>query len=225
MNKKQVFAVIPAYNEETKIEQVIRDIDRYVDKIVVVDDASTDKTVDKVKNKKAMVLKHLINLGPGAAIQTGFEYAAANDADIVITFDADGQFKSSEIPLLIRPIVEENFDVVLGSRFLGKALNIPRSRLFIIKMGILFTRVFLGVKLTDTHNGFRALNRRAIKTIKISQNRWAHPSDIMYQIIKNKLRYKEVPVTILYNEYTKRKGQKNLNALGVIFDLITERLV
>lgn len=221
---EKIFAVIPAFNEEGRIGQVIKDIEKFVDKIIVIDDGSTDQTATRVQSRKAVVLKHLCNLGQGAAFQTGFEYARRSKAEIVITYDADGQFKASEIPNLLRPILQKEADIVLGSRFLGQAENITLRKLITLKLGIIFTLIFSEINLTDTHNGFRALNRKALKKIMITQNRMAHASEIIDQIKKNKLKYKEVPVTVLYDNYTRQKGQSVFNALRIAFDLVSKRL-
>lgn len=220
-----VVAVIPAYNEEKKIGKVIREVAQYVDKMIVIDDGSADHTAEQAKHRKSIILKHLINLGQGAALQTGFEYAKKIKSDIIVTFDADGQFEPSEIKDIVKPIIKNRADVVLGSRFLGKTINIPSSRLIVLRMGIFFTYLFSNIKLTDTHNGFRAFNKKAFSKINILHNRWAHPSDIIYQVSKNKFRIIEVPVTIRYTNYSKSKGQSNFEALRIPFELVARALI
>lgn len=216
-----IVAVIPAYNEEDRIEKVIKSIEKYVNLIVVVDDGSTDKTVDKIKSKKVLILRHEINLGQGASLQTGFDYAKRLQPDVVITYDADGQFEPSDIPKVIRPILKGKYDIVLGSRFLGKTINLPLSKHFVLKSGVLFTRIFSGVNVTDTHNGFRALNQNALKKIHIIHNRMAHASEIIDQTKEYKLKYKEVPVTV---KYLTKVNQSSLNAFTILFDLISKKL-
>lgn len=222
--KKKIFIIIPAYNESKKVGRVVNEVAKYVDKIVVVDDGSNDGTEEMVKNKKAVVLTHIINLGQGAALQTGFEYAKGNKADIVVTFDADGQFLASEIPEIVAPIIKDRTDVALGSRFLGKTKNIPFMRLFVLKFGLIFTKIFSNIDLSDTHNGFRAFSLSAIAKMQIVHNRWAHPSDIIYQIAKNQFKFVEVPVTVSYTSYSKSKGQSNFEALRIPLDLILRSL-
>lgn len=233
----KVVAVIPAYNEEKKIGKVVNEVARYVDTVVVIDDGSADDTVEILKKWKVekqiipsewgkwKILCHPINLGQGAALQTGFEYAKKLGADITITYDADGQFKASDIPKFIGPIKEGKADVVLGSRFLGKAVNIPRGRLLVLRLGIFFTYLFSNIKLTDAHNGFRAFNKKALSKMNIKHNRWAHPSDVIYQIAANRFRVVEVPVTVKYTKYTLAKGQSSLEALRIPFELVTKALL
>lgn len=224
MNSRGIFIIIPAFNEEKRIGKVIKDIEEFVDTIVIVDDGSSDKTSLQVKSKKAVVLRHLFNLGQGAAIQTGLDYAKKMQAKVVITFDADGQFMPSEIPQVIRPILEDKAEVVLGSRFLGRTINIPISRLITLKLGVIFTRIFSGLNLSDTYNGFRALSSSAIRKIKITQNRMAHASEIIDLIKTNNLKFIEVPVTVSYNRYTFNKGLKNYNSLKLFIDLMLKKL-
>lgn len=222
--KSKVAVIIPAYNEDKTIAGVIKAVSKYTDKVIVIDDGSKDRTATKVKGKKAILLRHIINLGQGAAIQTGFDYAKEIGADIVVTFDADGQFKASQIRDMIKPIINRKADVVLGSRFLGRVRNIPPLRHAILKAGILFTSFFSRIKLSDTHNGFRAFSKYAYGLMDIRHNRWAHPSDIIYQISKNRFRVTEVPVNVDYTAYSIKKGQRNIEAIKIPFQLIAKAL-
>jgi len=222
--KNKIVVVIAAYNEEKKIKAVVDSVAKYADLIVVVDDGSKDKTSHVVNNKKAVVLRHCINLGQGAALQTGFEYAKKLDPDVVVTYDADGQFLAEEITSIIKPILDKKTDVVLGSRFLGKTINMSPVRKYILKLGILFTWIFSEIKLTDTHNGFRALSKKALESIEITQNRMAHASEIIDEIKRKNLSYLEVPVTVKYDDYSKQKGQSSLNSVKILIELITNKL-
>jgi len=222
--KKNIVVVIAAYNEEKKIKTVVDSVAKYVDLVVVVDDGSKDKTFEMVNNKKAVVLRHCINLGQGAALQTGFEYVKKMSPKVVVTYDADGQFLAEEIPSMVKPILEKKVDVVLGSRFLGKTINMSPVRKYMLKLGILFTWVFSEIKLTDTHNGFRALSKKALESIKITQNRMAHASEIIDEIKRNNLSYLEMPVTVKYDDYSKQKGQSSLNSVKIFLELISKEL-
>lgn len=222
--KQKVIVVIPAYNEAKMIHQVLVSVAKYVDKIIVVDDASTDDTYLQARYKKTIVLRHAVNLGQGAALQTGFEYAKLLAPDIVVTFDADGQFNSSEIPLLVSLLLRKRVDVVLGSRFLGKTINMPFTRRLTLKGGIIFTSIFSNIKLSDTHNGFRVINHNALKKLVITQNRMEHASEIIDQIARNNLKYIEAPVTVRYSTYSLNKGQKTLGGLKIILNLIFDKI-
>lgn len=218
------FIIISAYNEETRIIKVLEDLKKHnYSKLIVIDDGSTDNTKQIAKKHGAIVLSHIINRGRGAAVQTGFDYALKNNAEIVVTMDGDGQHQAKDIESLIKPIKEKKVDVVLGSRFLEKRDKVPKLRKFLLKGSILAERIFLnGIKLTDAHNGFRAFSQEAIKKINITMNDRAYCSDLVEQIKKNKLKYAEVPVDIIYTKETLKKGL-SIEAIKVFIKMILKR--
>lgn len=222
--------VIAAYNEGKSIGKVVSGIPKSFEGIkavdcIVVDDGSKDKTAQAAKEVGAIVVCHPINRGQGAALKTGFDYALSEDYDIVVTFDADGQHKGEEIAHIIAPVIKKEVDAVLGSRFLEKkAIRMPKSREAILKMGVLFTRLLSNIKVTDTHNGFRAFSKEALQKIEMKQDRMEHASEILDQLAKHKLSYKEVPVTIEYNDYAKVKGQRNSNAIKIAVKMLLYKL-
>lgn len=228
MNKK-IFCVIPAFNEEKNIEKVLDEVKKHVEEIVVVDDGSSDNTFNIAKDAGAIVLHHMINRGQGAALATGNLYAFKNGADVVVHFDADGQFDASEISLLVEPIIKDEVDVVFGSRFLGKESNLPFVKeKFIIPVGRLVNKVLIGRSLTDPQNGFRALSKKALALIDIRNDGMAHNSEIQHKTFKNNLRYKEVPVTVRYNRF----GQGAFSGRGrgsggikIVKDLLINKLI
>ncbi|MEL6895806.1 MAG: glycosyltransferase family 2 protein, partial [Planctomycetota bacterium] len=158
------------------------------------------------------------------ALQTGIDFALSRGAQMMVTFDADGQHMASEIPSLAAPILAGDADVVLGSRFLGETIDMPRRRRWLLKFAILFTRLTNGLKLTDVHNGFRCLSADAARRIRIRQPRMAHASEILDQIARLGLRYQEVPVTIRYSQETLEKGQRTSDALRIGSDLLADRV-
>jgi len=219
-----IWVIIPAYNEADALRGVIEKIrvvnDRF--EIAVVDDGSRDGTYASVEQLSVHLLRHPANLGQGAALATGIQYALVNGADIIVNFDADGQMTPDDIPLMTREIAENGFDVVLGSRFLDKTpRHMPAAKKVTLKLATLFTRLTTGLKITDTHNGFRAFSARAARAIRITQNRMAHASEILSEIRRNKLKYTEVAVTIQYTNYSKAKGQSIFNSLNILFELLT----
>lgn len=220
---KNVWIVIAAYNEESVIRGVVEDVRERVPNVVVVDDCSRDKTSDEAFAGGAVVVRHSLNRGQGAALQTGTNYALERGADAIIHFDADGQHQSSDIPRFIQALLD-GADIALGSRFLKEGSNVPALRKLVLKCGILFTWFFSGLRLTDTHNGFRALSHTAASRIVIHENRMAHASEILDEIVRLKLRYVEVPTTIIYTNYSQSRGQSSWNALAIVGRLIWRKL-
>ena len=222
MSKQDVWVVIPAYNESEVIASVLSNLQSFDTsyKIVVVDDCSTDDTVAFAKKFNIYVLKHPINLGQGAALATGIQYALSKNAEIIITFDADGQMYPEDIKKLVTKLQNSNYDVVLGSRFLEeKPQGITKSKALTLKLAVLFSKMTTGLRITDTHNGLRAFTADASRKITISQNRMAHASEILTEISRAKLNYCEVPVTIKYTDYSKNKGQSIFNSLNILYEL------
>jgi glycosyltransferase involved in cell wall biosynthesis len=218
--------VIAAYNEQPRLGDTLRRLlDAGYRNVVVVDDGSLDATGEIALKHDVWVLRHLINLGQGAALQTGLAFALKKGADYLVTFDADGQHDPTEIPHLLAPLRAGAADIALGSRFLGKAENIPLTRKLVLKGGVIFTRVFSNIKVSDTHNGFRAMTRDAAGKIRIVQNRMAHASEILDRIREYQLRYVEVPCTIRYSAETMAKGQSSWNAVKIVLQLFLGRLV
>jgi polyprenyl-phospho-N-acetylgalactosaminyl synthase len=232
MSKSYRIAVlIAAYNEGAVLEAVVSTIPRTLKAlgsvdVIVVDDGSVDSTSQVAVRAGAKVLRHPINRGQGAALKTGFDYLIQQGYDIVVTFDADGQHRPDEIKLLVKKLIEERLEIVLGSRFLGKsARNLPPSRKLILKLGVVFTRLISRLRVSDTHNGFRAIAVPALRRMRLVQDRMEHASEIIDQISKQKLRYTEVPVTIEYTDYSRAKGQANGAALKIAGRMIAHKIM
>jgi polyprenyl-phospho-N-acetylgalactosaminyl synthase len=220
----QVYVVIAAYNEAAVIARVVTDVKRAGYPVVVVDDGSKDETVGVAQAAGAVVIRHPFNLGQGAALQTGIDYALAQAAEVVVTFDADGQHRVADIFRLVAALGEEHADFALGSRFLGQAPNLPPLRRLLLKAATAFTRLTTGLRLTDTHNGLRAMTHRGAAAIRLQQNRMAHASELLEQIGASGLRYVERPVTIEYTAYSLAKGQSMGDAVFILMDLFARKL-
>ena len=223
----KVFVVIPAFNEEQVIGRVIEEVKKIVNEVIVVDDGSKDQTSILARQAGARVVRHRLNRGQGAALQTGILSALGLGAEVIVTFDADGQHLASEINQIIKPIISGEAEVTLGSRFLlpSSLSNIPLSKKVILKLATWLTEFYTGLSITDTHNGFRAFSRTAAKNIIIRQDGMAHASEIIEQIKKHNLKFKEVAVTIKYTDYSKQKGQRLTNSFKIAWDLFFRRVI
>jgi glycosyltransferase involved in cell wall biosynthesis len=219
------FIVVAAYNEAAVIAEVVGELLFTYPRVVVVDDGSADGTAAVAREAGAIVLHHSLNRGQGAALQTGFDYCLLHGARYAVTFDADGQHRMEEIALLLEPLRSGRADVALGSRFTGKAPDMPRSRRLVLRLGVLFTRVVSGAQLSDTHNGLRALSRRALAKVRITQDRMAHASELIDQIVRSGLPYVEVPVTIRYTPYSRAKGQRLSGSVKIVADYLSRRIL
>lgn len=220
----KITAVIPAYNEQETTKEVVEQAKPKVTEVILVDDGSTDQTALLAKAAGAEVVSHFLNRGQGAALQTGIKLALKRGADIILTFDADGQHQVEDIEKVVKPILLGEFEVVLGSRFLERSSKIPWVKLIVLKLAVIFTRLTTGLKITDTHNGFRGFSRRAAELINITQDGMAHASEIIAEIKRHKLRFKEAPVKILYTPYSEKKGQSIFASFQILLDLFLGKL-
>jgi polyprenyl-phospho-N-acetylgalactosaminyl synthase len=223
MSFSNVYIVIAAYNEAQSIPSVIPSLLENYPNVIVVDDGSTDDTFGFLRGYPISVLRHIINRGQGAALQTGIRFALEHGAEVVVTFDADGQHAASEIQGLLDPILAGEVDLTLGSRFLGNAHHIPLIRKLLLKAGVLFTRIFSGIKVTDVHNGLRAFSRKAAMSIEIKMDRMGHASEILDQAYQAGLRVREVPVNIYYTPYSIKKGQNTWNIMKVAAEILLNK--
>jgi glycosyltransferase involved in cell wall biosynthesis len=165
-----------------------------------------------------------VNLGQGAALQTGIKFALQQGAEAIVTFDADGQHRPSDIARLVNTLEQTNVDFALGSRFLGSSRGMPLQRKLLLYAAIWFSRAVTGLRLTDTHNGLRAMTREGAQRICLRQNRMAHASELLEQIATSGLPYIEVPVTIEYTGYSLAKGQSLADSVAILFDLSIQKL-
>ena len=219
-----VTVVIPAYNESTVVREVIERVSRVCPSVVVVDDGSSDATGEQARLAGALVVRHAINLGQGAALQTGILCALKRGAEFVVTFDADGQHDPADIVPLVEALRRGNADVALGSRFAGTAVDMPKSRRLMLHAARCVNFVLTGLMLSDAHNGVRAFTRAAAARIRIHQAGMAHATEIVAQIARHKLAYVEVPVTVHYTAYSLEKGQRLSNSFHILMDLFLSGL-
>jgi glycosyltransferase involved in cell wall biosynthesis len=217
--------LIPVYNEATVIGDVIADVRRQFDLVVCVDDGSGDGSAAVARRAGAEVVRHALNLGQGAALRTGFDLLLARPTvDHVITFDADGQHRVEDAIAMLVTARGTDVDVVLGTRAGGHTTGQPLLSRVTLRAGLWYSRRVSGLNLTDTHNGLRVLNRRALSVMLLNQRGMAHASEIEMLVSRHDLSWLEHPVSITYSEYSRAKGQGSLNAFNIVYDLITARL-
>jgi glycosyltransferase involved in cell wall biosynthesis len=227
MKASAVYICIPAFNEAPAIVATIAPLLALGYSVVVVDDASLDETVARLASQPIHLLRHPVNLGQGAALQTATDYALGMGACVIVHFDADGQHPADQIERLLAPIRAGSADVVLGSRFLDAADRsaVPAFRRIALRLARWVNLFFCGRLYSDAHNGFRALSRGAAKQIRLRENGFAHATEILAQIRVQRLRTVEVPVRIVYTEHSQSKGQRLSNAPNIILDLVARRLL
>lgn len=219
------YIIIPLYNEDQVIAKVLTQTLKAFPNVVCVNDGSRDNSAEEVEKTKAILVNHPINLGQGAALQTGIEYALQDPgAEYFVTFDADGQHRLEDVKNMLDVIKKEKLDIVLGSRFLGKVENISTMKKIVLKLAVRFSNKTSGVKLTDTHNGLRVFNRHVAENLNITMNDFAHASEIIERVSEKKFKYAEVPVTIRYTDYSRSKGQPMYNAINIGFDVLLRKL-
>lgn len=221
----KVFVVVPVFNEAPVLREVLTELLSTYPDVVVVDDGSKDDSYLILKELPVWTLRHLINRGQGAAIQTGITFALRKGAEIIVTFDSDGQHDVQDIQKLVRPIEAGEAEVVLGSRFLEEASLIPPTRRLLLKGGIFFTRLTTRLPTTDTHNGLRAFSRKVALNICFTMDGMAHASELFEMIHKEKWRYTEVPVTIRYTPYSLHKGQSPWDLFRILLSLAERRFL
>jgi glycosyltransferase involved in cell wall biosynthesis len=221
----KVWVVIAAFNEAERLGPTLDGLASSGADIIVVDDGSTDHTSAVAAVRPVWIARHPINCGAGAALRTGIAFALGRGADIIVSFDADGQHDPADLPAMVAPIAEGRADVVIGSRFLGRTIDMPWSRGLVLAGARWFTRMSSGIAIGDPHNGLRAFSRAAAERIRITQDRMAHASEIVEQLRTLRLRWLEAPVTVRYTDATLAKGQSSWNAFRIVGQLLAGRVI
>ena len=215
-----VWVVIPLYNEATVIGEVVQGLIPSFSHIVCIDDGSRDGGGDVARIAGATVVTHPINLGQGAALQTGFDFAIERGAGYVVTFDADGQHRVVDAEAMVEQARTEDLAIVFGSRFLDNRTKPGLLKKIVLKTAVAVTNWSTKTKLTDAHNGLRVIRRDALSRIRLKQDRMAHGTEIIVQLGSTGLPYAEHPVEVLYTDYSKAKGQSLWNSFNILIDLV-----
>ncbi len=220
----KIAAVMPAFNEEKVIGQVLLKLKSHVDQIIVVDDGSRDRTSQIAKDHGAIVYRHPINRGLGGALGTGIKAALLNGADVIITVDADGQHDPEEISAMIKPILDGQADVAIGSRFLIKQ-SMPLFRRTGIPFFNLVAFILFGIRSTDSLSGMRAFSKKAAQSLKIRASGMEASLEILKESRALGLKMKEVPIKAIYTEYSTSKGLKFLPGLKFLIKVFASKLI
>ncbi|GLP73434.1 transferase [Mycobacterium antarcticum] len=217
--------MIPAFNEATVISDVVTDVRSAFGNVVCVDDGSRDDTAERAWRAGAHVVRHPVNLGQGAAIQTGVEYARSQPgAAIFATFDADGQHRVADVLRMIGRLTVDDVDIVVGTRFADSApVDMPVLRRLLFPLIAKLSPASRKLRLTDAHNGLRVFNRTVADGLNLTMNGMAHASEIIAEIVDNGWRVAEEPVEILYTDYSMSKGQPLVNGVNIVFDGLLRR--
>ena len=220
-DQRDVWLVVPVYNEAPVIADVVREVRGTFPNVVCVDDGSKDRSAQQIRLSGAHLVCHPVNLGQGAALQTGVEYARSQPgAQYFVTFDADGQHQVKDVERMVERLRHEPLDIVLGTRFHEESESIPFLKRFVLKTVVQLSPALRKLKLTDAHNGLRAFNKTVAEGMNITLNGMGHASQIVEMIAREEWRVAEEPVTILYTEYSMAKGQSLINGVNILFDAL-----
>lgn len=223
---ENVWLVVPLYNEATVIGDVVTHARRTFPNVVCVDDGSKDQSAARALAAGARLVQHPVNMGQGAALQTGFEFALTDpEMSYVVTFDADGQHQVDDVLQMLQRIRRDDLDVIFGSRFLDERTKPSALKKLVLRLAVAYTNLSTGTRLTDAHNGLRVLSRPVVERLDITMNRMAHASEIVaqigaLQIDGRRVRYAEEPVHILYTDYSVSKGQSLWNSVNILVELM-----
>jgi glycosyltransferase involved in cell wall biosynthesis len=222
---KNIFVIIPCYNESSVIRRTVTDVLQKGYTVVVVDDCSKDDSAKELKGLPIYYLRHRVNMGQGAALQTGINFAMKKGAEYFVTFDADGQHDSNDIAGMANVMNEYKTDIVFGSRFLpGAKTNVSGSRSFVLNVARYINYFVSGIMLSDAYNGLRMFNRKAAGVLKITENKMAHATQLQVLAAQHKLAIAEYPNNIHYNAYSKSKGLKNLDGIKIFFEIFLYKI-
>jgi len=225
MAEQDACVVVPVYNEASVLADVLAGLVSRFEHVICIDDGSADASASIVSASGAHLIRHSVNLGQGAALQTGFEWVAGHTSFAhLVTFDADGQHDAGDAFRMLDVARSRDLDVVLGSRSTGSVAGQPRARRWLLQAAVRFSRLTTGLELSDTHNGLRVLSRFAFERIELRQHGMAHASELEHQIARLRLSWGECPVSVSYTDYSRTKGQGNLNSINILADLLASRM-
>ncbi len=225
-DNRDVWVIVPTYNEAAVVRSVVEQLRRDFPNVVGVADGSTDGSPAELLAGGARLVRHPINLGAGAAYQTGIEFALRDPgAELFVTFDADGQHRVEDAVAMVEYLRGVDTEVLIGSRFLGSAEGMTRSRRALLRAATVFERVTSGVALTDAHQGLRVFRRSFAEVLQLKSHDMAWASEFLTRISQHGTSYAEFPVTVRYTDYSRSKGQRSINSVNIGLDIVLNRLL
>lgn len=219
---KKIVVIIPVFNEEKTLARVLREVQKYVDDIVVIDDGSEDSSGEVARQAGVITIRHFLNRGLGAALETGRQAALLFNPDYLITFDADSQHKAEDLPRLLKEAEESKAEIVIGSRLLD-ASGMPFFRIIANKIGNLATFLLFGLKVTDSQSGLRLFSAEAAAKLRLKSNRMEVSSEIIKEIKRHNFKFREIPIKAIYTDYSLSKGQGFWVGLKTLFNLVLQK--
>lgn len=226
MHYGDVWVIVPTYNEAPVVRAVLEGLLERFPNVVAVDDCSTDSSAQEIVASGARLVSHPINMGAGGALQTGVDFALMDPgAELFVTFDADGQHRVADAVAMVDHIRTHGSDVLLGSRFLGAAVNMTRSRRLLLMAGRWFEKMSTGIALTDSHNGLRVFNRSFAEVLNLRMTDMAWATEFLTRAATTGMTVEEFPVTIDYTDYSRTKGQHSINSINIGVDILLNRFL
>ncbi|MEO7130606.1 MAG: glycosyltransferase family 2 protein [Dermatophilaceae bacterium] len=221
-----VWVIVPCYNEGPVVRGVIERVLEHFPNVVAVDDGSRDNSAAEITAAGARLVQHPVNMGAGAASQTGVDFALRDPrAQIFVTFDADGQHQVEDVVAMVQRIREVDVEVLIGSRFLGSVDGMSRSRRALLRAAVIFERVTSGISLTDAHQGLRVFRRSFAEILELKAHDMSWASEFLTRMAEHHTTFAEFPVHVIYTDYSRSKGQKSINSVNIGMDVLINKLL
>jgi glycosyltransferase involved in cell wall biosynthesis len=223
---EDVWVIVPCYNEGPVVRGVIQRVRDHFANVVAVDDGSRDNSAEEIVAAGARLVQHPVNLGAGAAYQTGIDFALRDpNAEIFVTFDADGQHQVEDVVAMVDHLRKVDPEVLIGSRFLGSVDGMSPSRRALLKAAVVFERLTSGIALTDAHQGLRVFRRSFAQILDMQSHDMSWASEFLTRMAEHHTTYEEYPVHVMYTDYSRSKGQRSINSVNIGMDVLINKLL
>lgn len=223
---EDVWVVVPCFNEAPVVRGVIEKVRRHFPKVVAVDDGSHDDSAGEIRAAGARLVQHPVNMGAGAAYQTGVDFALRDpDAEFFVTFDADGQHQVEDVVAMVSYLRTVDTEVLIGSRFLGSVEGMSTSRRALLKAAVVFERATSGIALTDAHQGLRVFRRSFAQVLDLKSHDMSWASEFLTRMTEHRSTYEEFPVHVEYTDYSRGKGQRSINSVNIGMDVLINKVL